>query len=77
MAQIFALLAVVFILFLACILGTAVGALSGWCVSLTPLGGWIKHVLGNPDFTLAELGALLGFVGAFFRSSVTKPSKKD
>jgi hypothetical protein len=65
MAQIFALLA------------AAVGALSGWCVSLTPLGGWIKHVLGNPDFTLAELGALLGFVGAFFRSSVTKPSKKD
>ena len=37
----------------------------------------IKHVLGNPDFTLAELGATLGFVGAFFRSSVTKPSKKD
>ena len=77
MAQIFALLAVIFILFLACILGTAVGAASGWCVSLTPFGSWIKHVLGNPDFTLAELGALLGFVGAFFRSSVTNSSKKD
>ena len=61
--------------FLACILGTAVGALSGWFVSLTPFGNWIMHVLGNPDFTLAELGAVLGFVGAFFRSSLTQ--RKD
>lgn len=57
--------------FLACVLGTAVGALSGWFVSLTPFCNWIMHVLGNPDFTLAELGAVLGFVGSFFRSTLT------
>jgi hypothetical protein len=50
-------------------------ALSGWFVSITPLGDWIKHVLGQPDYTLAEVGALLGFVGSFFRSSITQ--RKD
>jgi len=75
MTQIFALLAVLFVLFLAAILSTLVGAMSGWLVSLTPFGNWIKHVLGNPDYTLAELGALLGFVGAFFKSSLQQ--KKD
>ena len=75
MTQIFALLAVLFVLFLAGFLSTLVGAMSGWLVSLTPFGDWIKHVLGNPDYTLAELGALLGFVGAFFKSSLQQ--KKD
>lgn len=75
MTQILALLAFVFIIFLASILGTVVGAMSGWFVSLTPFGDWIKHVLGQPDYTLAQLGALLGFAGAFCRSSLTQPRK--
>lgn len=57
--------------FIAAVLGTAVGALSGWFVSLTPFGDWIKHVLGG-DYTIAELGAVLGFVGAFIRSTVVR-----
>lgn len=62
-------------LFASALLGTTFGAFSGWVVSLTAFGDWIKHVLGNPSYSLAELGALLGFVGAFFRSytSLARP----
>lgn len=62
-------------IFFGTLAGSLFGAFSGWVVALTPLGDWIKHVLGNPNYTLVELGALLGFVGAFFRS--TSSSKKD
>lgn len=60
------------LLFFSAIIQSLLGAFSGWAVSLTPLGDWIRHVLDNPNYTLAELGALLGFVGAFFRSTQTK-----
>jgi len=70
-----ALLYIAFILFFGSILGAAFGAFSGWVVSLTFLGDYIRHVLGQPSYALAELGALLGFAGAFFRSSTSM--KKD
>ncbi len=53
------------------IAGAMFGAFGGWIVSWTPFGDWIKHVLDNPSFTLSELGAFLGFVGSFFRTSVS------
>jgi len=64
----FAAVAVTALLFISALLSAAGGAFAGWAVSLTPLGDWIRHALDNPSYTLAELGALLGFVGAFFRS---------
>lgn len=63
--------AVAALLFISTLLSAAGGAFAGWAVSLTPLGDWIRHVLDNPSYTLAELGALLGFIGAFFRTSVS------
>lgn len=53
--------------FVSALLSTAVGAFAGWAVSLTPFGKWIQHVLSSPPYTLAELGALLGFAGSFLR----------
>lgn len=64
-----ALLLMCLLILFACTFGAAFGALSGWLLSLTPLGTWVLHVLGQPAYTLAELGCFLGFVGGFFRSS--------
>lgn len=66
-----AALLIVVMLFFGCIAGAMFGALGGWVVSLTPFGDWIKHVLDNPNYTLTELGCLLGFVGGFFRTTVS------
>jgi hypothetical protein len=66
-----AAVAVAALLFISALLSAAGGAFAGWAVSLTPLGDWIRHVLDNQSYTLTELGALLGFVGAFFRSTAS------
>lgn len=53
-------------------LSTIFGAFAGWIVGLTSFGDWVLHVLssmGLKGFTLAQFGALVGFVGAFFRST--------
>ena len=53
-------------------LATIFGAFAGWIVGLTSFGDWILHALssmGLKGFTLAQFGALVGFVGAFFRST--------
>lgn len=64
-------------LFLMVILGTLMGAISGWIVGLffsdTILGVWSKF--GISGFTMWELGAFLGFTGGFFRASQTNNSK--
>ena len=64
-----AAVAVAALLFISALLSAAGGAFAGWAVSLTPLGDWIRHVLDNQSYIL--LGALLGFVGAFFRSTAS------
>lgn len=59
--------------------GAAFGALTGWLVSLTPLGGMATaalHALRIDGVTLAQLGALLGFVGPFLRSRQSVETKK-
>lgn len=53
-------------------LATIFGSFVGWVVSLTRFGDWILYVLssmGLKGFTLAQFGALVGFVGTFFRST--------
>lgn len=66
------------ILFLLVIAATVVGALVGWVV------GWIFAdtilgffaALGITGFKMWQIGAILGFVGSFFKSSVSTPTKK-
>lgn len=62
--------------FVGALAATAVGALVGWLVGLV-FSGSMAHL---QDFlhTTAEpyqIGAMLGFIGSFFRSSVTTNSK--
>jgi uncharacterized membrane protein len=57
------------------IAATLIGALCGWLVGLTPLGGMILAALagfGYPGISLPDLGALAGFVSGFFGSGRIK-----
>ncbi|MFA5410098.1 MAG: hypothetical protein WC343_15090 [Bacilli bacterium] len=63
----------VLLIFVAVILSTLVGAVCGWVVGLTPLGGMVLHALagfGVTGIPLTDLGALVGFVSGFFSSRV-------
>ena len=66
-------LSVALTLFFASILGTLLGAFAGWVVGLffgeTILG--IFAAIGISGFKLWQLGAFLGFVGSFFRLSIS------
>lgn len=57
-------------------LGTLIGACCGWVVGLffgdTILGTFAQ--LGLHNVTMWQVGAFLGFVGGFFRTSVTSKS---
>ncbi len=68
-----ALVLVSLFLFMIVLLGTLFGALAGWIVGLfftdTILG--IFSALGVQDFAMWQIGAFLGFVGGFFKSSDT------
>lgn len=60
--------------FLAIIVGTLMGAITGWVVGLF-FGNAILGALasfGVVGVSMWQLGAFLGFVGGFFRTTVTK-----
>lgn len=70
-----ALIAIVFMaaaVFGACLLGTAVGATAGWIVGLVFDQSMflLAKMLGIPDAAPYQLGAIFGFIGGFFRSSI-------
>lgn len=71
-----ALLLLALTVFVLCLIGTIVGSLSGWAVGLlfgeTILG--IFAAFGLKGFSMWQIGAFLGFVGGFFRTSVTSKS---
>ncbi len=72
LAGLFVAALAVMAVFGAVILSTLVGAVCGWAVGLTPLGGMVLHALaglGVDGVSLPELGALFGFVSGFFSSS--------
>ena len=61
-------------MFLGCILGTLFGAFAGWVVGLI-FGKTILSffaALGITGFKMWQIGAVLGFVGGFFKSSSAK-----
>ena len=64
------------LLFVAVVLGTILGAFTGWILSLTFLGDWIisgfKAFGVNSEGKLVVIGAMLGFLSGFFKSSIYK-----
>jgi hypothetical protein len=72
-----ALLAILFIigmLFVGCLLSTVIGALAGFIVGLAFDGSLqlLAQAIGIPEAQPYQLGAILGFVGGFFRSTISK-----
>lgn len=64
------------LIFISAILGTAVGAFTGWILSLFFLGDWIIagfQVFGyNAQGKLVVIGAMLGFLSGFIKTTVNK-----
>ena len=66
-------------LFLGALLSTLGGAFAGWVVGMF----WphtmaiLLAKLGLAGVQMWQLGAMLGFVGSFFRSSTSSSSSKD
>ena len=66
------------LVFIAAILSTLFGALAGACV------GWlfdetsykVLTYIGVEGFEMWEIGAALGFIGSFFRSTCSSSSSK-
>jgi hypothetical protein len=60
------------VLFLAVILGTVIGGITGWIVGMIfpVIITSLNTVLGL-ELSGFAMGAMLGFVGTFFRSSVS------
>lgn len=73
-----AFLFVPFMFFFAISLATVFGAIGGWFIGLffgnTILG--ILSQLGVHNVAMWQFGAFLGFVGGFFKTSVTKEANK-
>ena len=66
------------VLFVAVLLGTLIGGIVGWIVGLVfPFVIVTLNTLTGLTLTAFEMGAVLGFVGSFFKTSVTKESKND
>lgn len=63
------------LIFLGPLVGPLVGSLAGWLIGFTPMEEWILHGFssaGVKGVRLFEIGAALGFVGGFFRSTISK-----
>lgn len=74
MPAILGLLGVALFMFVYPLVGVLFGAFSGWVVGLI-FGDWVllglAQVLNHPlDLTMVQLGAALGFVGGFFKSTL-------
>jgi hypothetical protein len=60
------------LLFVVILLGTLVGGIVGWTVDLMfPFVVVTLNTLTGLELTAFEMGAVLGFVGSFFKSSLT------
>jgi len=69
----FVVLAGILAIFVFAILGALMGAIAGWLVGITPfLGDAVRHgftaIFGVYNPNLVEIGAMLGFVGGFFKN---------
>lgn len=63
------IIGVLAMLFVAVIASTLMGGVVGWCVGVVfPFVAATLNQLAGTELTAFEVGAVLGFVGAFFRS---------
>ena len=61
------------LLFFVIILSTLFGGIAAWTVDLVfPFVATTLNSLLGTELTAFEMGAVMGFVGSFFRTSVTK-----
>lgn len=75
---IFGALTVAALLFAVVLLTTLIGGVVGWIVGLVfPFVIVSLNTILGLSLTAFELGAMLGFVGSFFRTSVTTKANKD
>jgi hypothetical protein len=75
-AVILGAVAIAAILFVAVLLGTLIGGIVGWIVGLVfPFVIVTLNTMTGLTLTAFEMGAVLGFVGSFFKTSVTKENK--
>ena len=73
MAVILGAVAIAALLFVAVLLGTLIGGIVGWIVGLVfPFVIVTLNTMTGLTLTAFEMGAVLGFVGSFFKTSVTK-----
>lgn len=59
------------VIFFSAAIGAALGALAGWLVALW-FPATAAKVVASTGYLVYQLGAILGFVGSFFRSNVTQ-----
>jgi hypothetical protein len=73
MAFILSLVSIVASLFIAVIMGTLMGGVVGWTVDLVfPVVNQTLNQLSGLKLDAFDLGAVLGFVGGFIRSSCSQ-----
>lgn len=72
MQFIFSILTILAGLFIAVIAGTFIGGVVGWCVDLMfPVVNTTLNTLSGLSLTAFDMGAVLGFVSGFVKSSCT------
>jgi hypothetical protein len=78
MKTLLAIFGVFFLIAALPLLGTLAGAFVGWVVGLffeeTVMGFFSRLGFDTAGYAMWQLGAALGFVSAFFRSTTTKES---
>jgi hypothetical protein len=71
MAAILASVGIVATLFLMVIVNTLIGGVVGWCVDLVfPVVNQTLNTLSGLQLDAFDMGAVLGFFGSFFRSTL-------
>jgi hypothetical protein len=71
MAAILAGVGIVATLFFMIIINTLVGGVVGWCVDLVfPVVNTTLNTLSGLQLDAFDMGAVLGFFGSFFRSTL-------
>jgi hypothetical protein len=71
-----AIVGVLATLFFVVILTTLVGGIVGWCVNLLfPVVNVTLNQVSGLSLDAFDMGAVLGFVGSFFKSTSTSSTK--
>jgi hypothetical protein len=76
LAIIGAIVGIIVTLFVAVIAGTLIGGFVGWCVNLMfPVVNATLNQVSGLSLDAFDMGAVLGFLSGFIKSTTTKDSK--